>query len=56
MEKKDGDCRWSWAFIPARISFSTASRVSFVFIIFLLASVVVCVLYSLVSCIPILIL
>ena len=41
------------------MSFSTAPRVSFVFIIFLLASVVVCVCfvcYSLVSCIPILIL
>ena len=50
----------SWASIPARMSFSTASRASFVFIIFLVASVVVCVcfvcyslaciLYSLLHC------
>ena len=48
MEIEDGS-------IPARMSFSTASRVSFVFIIFLVASVVVCVCfvcYSHVSCIP----
>ena len=56
MEIEDGA---GLPYLPCRMSFSTASRVSFVFIIFLVASVVVCVCfvcYSLVSCIPILVL
>ena len=42
MEIEDGA---GLPYLPCRMSFSTASRVSFVFIIFLVASVVVCVFF-----------